>query len=126
MIATDYPLLNVFWSMLMFFLFFAWIWILISVFADNFRRTDHSGLAKAGWTLLIVFLPFFGVLVYMIARPKMTEQDQQTLARMGASPQPSSGASPADELTKLAKLRDDGKITAEEYDKLKQRALASL
>src|SRR5712691_9327120 len=113
MIASDYPLLNVFWSMLMFFVFFAWIWILISVFADNFRRNDHTGLAKAGWTVLIVFLPFLGVLLYMIARPKMTPQDQQMLAQMDASQQPSAGSSPADELTKLAKLRDDGKITAE-------------
>jgi len=124
MIATDYPLLDIFWSMLMFFLLFAWIWILIVVFADNFRRNDHSGWAKAGWTLLIICLPFLGVLIYMIARPKMTEQDQQIMSQMNAQQRAASGVSTADELTKLAKLRDDGELTAEEYTKLKQQTLA--
>jgi hypothetical protein len=68
-LATDYPFLDIFWTMLIFFAFVIWIWLLIMVLADNFARPDHSGWAKAGWTLFVIFLPLLGVLVYMIARP---------------------------------------------------------
>jgi hypothetical protein len=64
-----YPLLNIFWSMLIFFAFVIWIYLLVLVLGDNFRRRDHSGFAKAMWTLFVIFLPLLGVLVYMIARP---------------------------------------------------------
>ena len=67
--SYDYPLLGIFWTMLIFFAFVIWIYLLIMVLADNFKRRDHSGLAKAGWTLFVIFLPLIGVLVYMIARP---------------------------------------------------------
>ena len=126
MIGSSYPLLDIFWSMLMFFFFVIWIWILISIFADNFRRNDHSGWAKAGWTILIIFLPVIGVLAYIIARPKMTEQDRQMMIQMKAQQRAATGISPADELTKLAKLRDDGEITADEYNKMKQQTLADM
>ena len=66
---TDYPFLDIFWTMLIFFAFVIWIWLLIMVLADNFARHDHSGWAKAGWTIFVIFLPLLGVLVYMIARP---------------------------------------------------------
>ena len=66
---ADYPLLEVVWSMFIFFAFVIWVYLLILVLADNFRRGDHSGLAKAGWTLFVIFTPLLGVLVYMIARP---------------------------------------------------------
>lgn len=66
---TQYPFLHVLWSMFLFFAFFAWIWVVVTVFIDNFRRTDHSGLAKAVWTVFIIFLPIIGVLAYMISRP---------------------------------------------------------
>jgi hypothetical protein len=66
---TQYPFLHVLWSMFLFFVFFAWIYCVIMVVIDNFRRTDHSGVAKAVWTVFIVFLPILGVLSYMIARP---------------------------------------------------------
>ena len=69
MFAYDYPLLSVFWSILWFALFVLWIFIVIWVFIDNFRRTDHSGWAKALWFLFIVFVPVIGVLAYIIARP---------------------------------------------------------
>ena len=69
MLLAEFGTGQVFWSMLWFFLFFIWIWLLIMVLADNFRRHDHSGLAKAGWTLFVIFLPLIGVLVYMIVRP---------------------------------------------------------
>ena len=65
----DYPLLNLFWTMLIFSLFFLWFWLVITIFVDIFRRSDYSGWAKAGWTLLILLFPFIGVMVYMIARP---------------------------------------------------------
>jgi predicted PurR-regulated permease PerM len=69
MLAYDYPLLGVFWTMTFFFLWAAWIFTVIWVFIDNFRRRDHSGLAKAVWTLVIIFVPIFGVLIYLISRP---------------------------------------------------------
>ena len=81
MLAADYPFLDVLWTMIVFAFFVMYIWIVIMVLADNFRRNDHGGRAKAGWTLFIICLPLLGVLVYMLARPKMTEQDQQLLAR---------------------------------------------
>ena len=73
MLAYVYPILGVFWSMLIFFGFFLWIFIVIWVFIDNFRRSDHSGWAKAGWLILIIFVPLIGVCAYLIARPPQAE-----------------------------------------------------
>jgi hypothetical protein len=73
LIAADYPFLDIIWTMFIFFAFVIWIWLLIMVLSDNFRRRDHSGLAKAGWTLFVIFLPLIGVLVYMIARPPLDD-----------------------------------------------------
>jgi Phospholipase_D-nuclease N-terminal len=78
-LASDYPFLDIFWTMLIFFAWVIWIWLLILVLSDNFRRRDHSGWAKAGWTLFVIFLPLLGVLVYMIARPP--EDDALTARR---------------------------------------------
>jgi hypothetical protein len=72
---TQYPFLDILWSMFLFFVFFAWIWVVISVFIDNFRRTDHSGVAKAVWTVVIIFLPIIGVLCYMVTRPPVAVVD---------------------------------------------------
>jgi hypothetical protein len=69
LLASDYPFLEITWTMFMFFAWVIWIWLLIMVLADNFRRPDHSGWAKAGWTLFVIFLPLIGVLVYMISNP---------------------------------------------------------
>jgi Phospholipase_D-nuclease N-terminal len=69
MLAYSYPILGVFWSMLIFFGFFVVIWVVIWCFVDDFRRSDHSGLAKAGWAVLIIFLPLIGAFIYIIARP---------------------------------------------------------
>jgi hypothetical protein len=77
-LASDYPFLDIFWTMMIFFLWVIWIWLLIMVLGDNFRRRDHSGWAKAGWTLFVIFLPLLGVLVYMIARPP---EDQSVMTR---------------------------------------------
>ena len=69
LLATDYPFLDIFWTMVIFFAWVIWIWLLIMVLWDNFTRRDHSGWAKAGWTVFVIFLPLIGVLIYMIARP---------------------------------------------------------
>jgi|SRR5689334_6715334 len=68
-LAADYPFLDILWTMIIFFGFVIWIYLLVMVLGDNFRRRDHSGWSKAGWTLFVIFLPLLGVLVYMIARP---------------------------------------------------------
>ena len=69
MLADSYPFLNLVWTMFVFFAFVIWVALVIMVMIDNFKRHDHSGLAKAGWTVFVIFLPLIGVLVYMIARP---------------------------------------------------------
>jgi len=113
----------VLWAMVVFFFWFMLIWIFIGVFADLFRRNDLSGWAKAGWLLLIFIVPFFGILIYLIARPKMTEQDKEMMAAVQERERRATGYSAADEVAKLAKLRDEGKITAEEYETMKQQAM---
>jgi hypothetical protein len=111
------------WAMLVFFFWFMAIWIFITIFADIFRRNDLSGLAKAGWILLIFIVPFFGALIYLIARPKMTEQDKQIIEQAQEAQRRIEGYSAADEIAKLAALRDNGKITAEEYEEMKKKAM---
>ena len=69
MLADSYPFLNIMWTMFVFFAFVIWVSLIVMVLVDNFKRTDHSGVAKAGWVLLVIFLPLIGVLIYMIARP---------------------------------------------------------
>ena len=109
-----------------FFFWFMAIWIFIQIFADIFHRRDLSGAAKTGWIVLLFVLPFLGALIYMIARPKMTEQDREDIARVQEAQRRLSGYSPAEELEKLAKLRDSGELTAEEYERLKARALVEI
>jgi len=72
MLAYDYPLLGVFWSLVLLFMFVVVGFVVIYTLIDNFRRSDHSGVAKAGWALLIVVLPLFGALIYILTRPEMT------------------------------------------------------
>jgi hypothetical protein len=124
------PLLDLFWAMLWFFLFFAWIWLLITLFADIFRSDDLSGWGKAGWTIFIVVLPWLGALVYLIARGKsMTERtvkqaaDQEKAMRAYVQDVASSSSSVADEIGKLATLRDQGVLTAEEFNAQKAALL---
>ncbi len=123
MLATEWSFGNVLWTMIVFFFWFMFIWMFIAIFADIFRRDDISGGVKAGWIILIVILPFIGILIYMIARPKMTEQDRQMLAEVQEQQRRAAGYSAADEVAKLAKLRDEGKITPEEYEAQKAKAL---
>ncbi|RPJ12239.1 MAG: SHOCT domain-containing protein [Actinobacteria bacterium] len=123
MLAYEWTFGSVLWAMVVFFFWFMLIWIFIGVFADLFRRNDLSGWAKAGWLLLIFVVPFLGVLIYLIARPKMTEQDKEMIAVVQERERRATGYSAADEVAKLAKLRDEGKITAEEYETMKQQAM---
>jgi competence protein ComGC len=114
---------EILWSMLIFFFWFMAIWIFIMVFADIFRRNDLSGVAKAGWIILIFIVPFIGAMIYLIARPKMTEQDKEMMEQAQEAQRRIEGYSSADEIAKLAKLRDEGKITAEEYEDMKKKAM---
>jgi hypothetical protein len=117
---------EILWSMLIFFFWFMAIWIFIMIFADIFRRNDLSGWAKAGWIVLIFILPFIGAMIYLIARPKMTEQDKEMMEKAQEAQNRMSGYSAADEISKLSALRDQGKISAEEYEDLKKKAMMSL
>ena len=121
---------QVFFSMLWFFLFFIWIWLLITVFADIFRSPDLGGWAKALWTIFVIVLPYLGVFVYLIARGhKMQEHAvQQAKAQDAAAReyiQSVSGGSKsaADEVARLAELRDKGVLTDEEFQAAKAKAL---
>lgn len=114
------------WAMFVFFLWFQVIFIFIRVFADIFHRRDLSGIAKAGWIFVLFVLPFLGALIYLIARPKMTEQDREDIQRAQEQQRRVSGYSAAEEIEKLSKLRDSGEISAEEYERMKSRALADV
>jgi hypothetical protein len=130
MLAADFGVGQVFWSMLWFFLFFMWIWLVISVFADIIRSDDMGGWAKALWSLFIIFVPYLGVLVYLIARGSgmakrsvRDAQDQEAAFRSYV--QDAAGTqSPAQQLATLADLHERGKITDEEFAALKAKALA--
>jgi len=76
-LASNYPFLDIMWSMFIFFAWVIWIAILFMILADNFRRTDHSGWAKAGWTLFVIFVPLIGVIVYVITRPDILQQTKK-------------------------------------------------
>jgi hypothetical protein len=130
-LAYDYPLLGLMWTMLMVFLWVAWIILLIRIFGDIFRSDDMGGWAKALWSLLVLFLPFLGVFVYLIARGGgMVERDMKAAQASEAAFQDyvrqtaSSSTSTADELVKLAELRDSGVLTAEEFEAQKASLLA--
>jgi putative oligomerization/nucleic acid binding protein/phospholipase D-like protein len=128
--SYSYPLLGAFWTILMIFLWVIWFWILITVFIDLFRSHDLSGWAKALWFIFILFLPLIGVLVYLIARGgKMHEhaaRDAQVQEQQFRSyvQEAAGSASPADQLAKLADLRDRGVITVAEFDREKAKILA--
>jgi ABC-type multidrug transport system fused ATPase/permease subunit len=130
LLATNYPLLDVFWTMLWFFLFFIWIWLLITIFVDLFRSRDLSGWAKAGWVIFVIVLPFLGILFYLIFRggsmhERALQQAQQQESEFRQYVQETAQTSSADQLSKLADLRDRGVITSEEFDQQKARILAS-
>ncbi|MCB0878939.1 MAG: SHOCT domain-containing protein [Thermoleophilia bacterium] len=120
----DYPLLNLIWTMIVFSILVMWVFVVISVFMDNFRRNDHGGWAKALWTIFLVFLPVLGVLAYTIVRPRETEQDRELREAAIAAQRRLSGGSAADDLHKAKGLLDAGVISQAEFDKLKSDVLA--
>jgi len=125
-IAADYPFLDVFFTMILFFFWIAWIWTLISVLGDVFRRHDISGLEKAAWMLFLIFVPFLGVLVYLIAHGKdMAQRDAKRMQEAQAQYAQMAGASnSAAEIEKANTLLKNGTITQAEFDAIKAKALA--
>jgi hypothetical protein len=127
---SSYPFLEVFWTMLIFFAFVIWIWILFTVIADLFRRHDTSGFAKVIWLIFIVVLPYLGVFVYLIAEHSgMTERaiKSQQAAQEQLDQYVQSVASkgdPAEQIAKAKQLLDSGTISQAEFDAIKQKALA--
>src|SRR5215204_2648854 len=130
MLAADFGTGQVFWSMLWFFLFFIWIWMLIAVFADIFRSHDMSGWGKAAWTIFVIVLPFLGVFVYLIARGhKMGEHAMEDAKAQDAAAKAyirdaASAPSTADELAKLADLKASGAMSEAEFQQAKAKVLA--
>jgi hypothetical protein len=133
-LAADYPFIDILGTMLIFFLWVMWFWILIKVLVDVFRRHDLSGWGKAGWTLLMVFVPFLGVLIYLIAHGQ--DMGKRDLEQMRASQTqfddyvrsvagPGSDGGAAGEIAKAKSLLDSGAITQAEFDAIKAKALAS-
>ena len=129
--AADYPLLDVFWTTLMFFLWVIWFWLLITVFADIFRRHELSGWVKTLWIVFVIVLPYLGVFIYLITQGRgMAERrvrDAQA-AQMQLDDHIRSvsadGSGPAAEIEKANQLLSSGAITQTEYDAIKQKALA--
>ena len=132
MYAAEWGTGQVFWSMLWFFLFAVWLWLLIVVFSDIFRSNDLSGWGKALWTIFVIVAPYLGVLVYLIARgKKMSERAMQEAADRESSMRryvqdvaSSNGQSAANEISRLAELRDRGVISETEFEQAKAKALA--
>ena len=132
MLAYDYPILGLFWTMLMFFLWFAWLMLLFKVFADIFRSSDMGGFAKALWSIFVIIVPFLGVLVYLIARGhSMTQRDMaqaeqsEAAFRSYVQQAASTGGGTADELTKLADLHARGLLTDAEFSQQKSKLLSA-
>jgi len=130
--ATEtYPLLEAFWTILIFFGFVVWLWLLFTVFADIFRRSDASAWVKVLWIVLIILLPFLGVFIYLIAEHKgMSERaiKQEEAARSQMDQYVKSVAGdrgPAEQIANAKRLLDSGTITQAEFDEMKQKALAA-
>ena len=129
MLATDYPFLDILWTMFIFFLFIIWIWILITVFADVFRRKDIGGGTKALWIVFVIVLPYLGVLVYLIANhdgmaDRNIQQVQKQQEATDAYIKSVAGGTAA-EIEKAKGLLDSGAITQTEFDSIKAKALAA-
>lgn len=132
MVAYDYPLLGLFWTMLIWFLWIAWLILLFRVFVDIFRNDEMRGVAKALWSLFVLIVPFLGVFVYILAHgDSMTKRDIDQARQRQADFEAyvretagSGGGGAADELTKLADLRDRGVISDEEFASAKAKLLA--
>ena len=131
MLAAEFGTGQVFWSLVWFFLFFIWMWLLIIVFSDIFRSDDLSGWGKALWVIFIIIVPYLGVFVYLIARGHKMQEHQVRAAQaqdaamrdyVQSVASPSSGGA-ADEIARLADLRDRGVISEAEFQQAKTKAL---
>jgi Phospholipase_D-nuclease N-terminal/Short C-terminal domain len=127
LIAADYPFLDVFWTMILFFAWFAWIWIAVTCFMDIFRRHDIGGWHKALWVVFIIVIPFLGVLVYLIAqhdgmRERSVKRVQDQQAAFDSYVRETAGGS-ASEIAKAKELLNAGTITQEEFDAIKAKAV---
>jgi hypothetical protein len=129
-VAADYPFLDVLWTMLVFFAWVIWFWLLITVFSDLFRRHDISGWGKAGWSVLIIVLPYLGVFIYLIAQgSQMAERRDRDIQTSRAAfddyvRDVAADGGPSDQIAKAKQLLDSGAIDAAEYERLKSKALA--
>jgi type VI protein secretion system component VasK len=126
--AADYPFIDVLWSMIIFFFWVIWIWIVITVLTDIFRRHDIGGWAKAAWVIFVVILPWLGVLVYLIVehdgmRDRSMKQAQAQKDALDDYVREAAGGS-ADEIAKAKQLLDQGAITQDEFNALKAKALS--
>jgi hypothetical protein len=131
-IAADYPFLNILWSMIIFFSWVVWIWMMIVILTDVFRRHDISGWGKAAWTVFLIVLPFLGVLVYLISqhdkmadRSAEAERGQQAELDHYVKSVAGNGGGAASEIEKAKQLLDTGAITQSEFDALKAKALTA-
>jgi hypothetical protein len=127
LMAADYPFLEVFWTIVVFFAWVAWFWVVITVFMDLFRRHDIGGWGKAGWVVFVIVLPFLGVLVYLIAqhdgmRERSVKQAQEQKAALDEYVREAAGGSAA-EIAKAKELLDSGAITQAEFDAIKAKAI---
>jgi hypothetical protein len=130
LIAADYPFLDIFWTMLIFFCWVIWIWLVIGIFADIFSRRDISGWSKALWCVFIIVLPFLGVLIYLIANSdgmaerKLGQVQAQRAEFDDYVQNVAAAGGPAHEIDKAKQLLDSGAITQAEFDAIKAKALA--
>ncbi len=129
-LASSYPFLDVLWTMIVFFAFFIWIWLLFTVFADIFRRRDIGGGKKALWIVFVILFVYLGVLVYLIAEHEgMAERSAKDIATAQAQQEAYiksvAGSSPADQIAQAKALLDQGAISQAEFDSIKAKALAS-
>lgn len=131
MVLAEWQVGQLFWSMLWFTLFFLWIWLLIAVFADIFRSQDLGGWGKALWCIFVIFLPYLGVFVYLIARGgKMRDRqmrdatDAEAAQRAYIRQVAGSSPSTADELAKLSDMKATGAISEAEYEAAKAKVLS--
>ena len=127
-IAADYPFLDILWTMIVFFAWVIWIWIVITILMDVFRRHDIGGWAKAAWVVFVIVLPFLGVLIYLIAqhdgmRERSVRQAQAQQAQFDQYVRERAGGS-AGEIAKAKELLDAGTITREEFDRIKAKAVS--
>ncbi|WUA39823.1 SHOCT domain-containing protein [Streptomyces sp. NBC_00273] len=130
-LAVDYPLLNMFWTMMMVFLWVLWFFLLFRIIGDIFRDDELSGWGKAGWLIFVILVPFLGVFVYVIARgrgmgERELKQAQRNEEQFRSYVRQSAGAgSAAEELSRLAELKNRGEITEAEFQQAKNKLLTA-